>query len=1204
MNLVSPVCRRLRVALLSVTMMLFVLPAGAYANGYPQAGDRMSNVHFTNATLEEVLLFLKKETGYDLLYNSRTVSQVKGISIHKESADVDEIMTESLKGTDLEYTVNEGAIVVRTKTPVVVQQSQPVTIKGRIVTAATKQPLPGAAVFVKGMTSQGTVANGQGEFTLNLPSAPTTPLVFSFLGMQSKEVTYTGQTNLYVELEETAVGMEAVFVSTGYQQVDKREMTSSIFSISGEDVMMSNALTLDHMLQGKIPGLQVVKSNSSPGVSTSIRVRGTSTISGSHEPLWVIDGVIYDDPVNIPAEELNNLDNVNAIGNAISGLNPMDIERIDVLKDASATAIYGVRAANGVIVITTKKGKKGEPRINYSGTFSLTERPSYNKLHRMNSQERIDVSKEIEQRGLTYSYTPAAVGYEGLLYDLYDRKLDYNQFLGKVRDLETMNTDWFDLLYRTAFTHKQNVSVSGANDKMNYYFSGAYTNDKGNVKGTGVEQYNAMAKLQFNVRDNITATLQLSTNITSKDYLYSENKYMDGTNLSLNAYQYAYNTSRTIPAFNEDGSYAYYNGSQGYQQTLERNILNDIDNSGRTVNTSSVNINANVEWKIIDGLRLTGQAALSNSNTEDRSWYGEKSYMATTLRKINYGEELPDDANFREESRLPYGGRLNNSNTRNFNYTVRAQLNYNKYFTGGHSIGVSGGTEARSTEYKGLSTVRWGYLPNRGENFAEIVPSEWPTHYTKGVKAMPDVSTNRLSNFASFYGIATYSYQSRYIFNANIRADGSNKFGQDKSTRFLPIWSVSARWNLHNESFLKNVMWLNQLSFKGSYGVQGNVSDDQTPNMILNINGMEGISKEYYNTLAKLPNPFLKWEKTNSYNLALDFALFDNRLSGTVEYYYKKGKDQIVSVEVSPTVGVSQMSTNVGDVMNRGYEMNLNAIPVQTKDFTWSLNINGSKNTNRVTRGGMTKEYSYSDYMTGKAILQGYSINSFFAYRFDGLDENGYPKFKDIEETEGITKEEMFAQAFAYAGKRIPDMQGGFGTNFRYKNIRLNLFFSYSIGAKVRLNNLYTNGRQYLPNPQDNMSTEFVDRWRQAGDESWAVIPTLSSQGLSMLTGSTTGRTIEIAANRWQMYNQSDLRVVSGDFLRLRMATVQYDIPTDFCKRIGIQAASVRVEGNNLWLIASKKLNGQDPEQLSFGGTGGSTTPPVSSFSLGVNISF
>ena len=658
------------------------------------------------------------------------------------------------------------------------------------------QPALGVTVMIKG-TTIGMVTDHNGTFSLRVPDKQGQILVFSCIGKVTQEHPLN-RDNYRITLLDDSEELIGAVVNTGYQKLDRRMSASAISSIAGEDVLQNNAISVDNMLQGKIPGLMVLGSSSTPGAATKIRIRGTSTISGNREPLWVVDGVILDDPVSLSTEELNDLDNVNLIGNAISGLNPIDIESIDVLKDASATAIYGVRAANGVIVVTTKKGRTGTPRVNYAGSVTVTERPGYNRLQRMNSQERVDVSREIEQKGLTYRFVPARVGYEGLLYDLYDKNIDYDTFREKVADMEVLNTDWFDAIYRTSVSQRHNVSISGGTNTLNYYVSGSFNKENANVKGTGVTSYNVMAKTQARFRDNLIGTFQVRANTSAKDYLHS----------SISPYGYAYNTSRAIPLYNEDGSLAFYNKSMGNQNPLTYNVLHEIAHSGQTINNDGANFNANLEWTVITGLRLTGTLAMNIANTTQKSWFDEQTYAAASMRMLPLGVEFPTDdptEPFRaSQCRLPYGGELRSADSRNFGYTARFQTDYNKLFNGRHNMTLAAGTEARSTRYTGISTVQWGYLPDRGEKFVQINPAEWPA-YGQMVLESPDVVTNRLSNYLSFYAIASYAYRSRYIINANVRADGSNKFGQDKSTRFLPIWSVSARWNIMNEPFFKDV---------------------------------------------------------------------------------------------------------------------------------------------------------------------------------------------------------------------------------------------------------------------------------------------------------------------------------------------------------------------------------------------------------------
>lgn len=1143
-------------------------------------------VELQNKTLGEVLKVLKEQTGVHFMYNTQEVNVGTKVSVSLNEARLEEALQSIFQGLPYRYNQVEDYILITPKKESETQQTDMRTVKGKVVDSKG-EPLPGVSVVVKNTTA-GVATDIEGKFEIRLNSREEI-LVFSFVGMRTQEVK-ANKDNLYVVMESVAELMQEVIVKTGYQNIEKRKLSSSVFTIDGDLVREGAALGLDNMLQGKIPGMNVMGSSSTPGAATKIRIRGSSTISGNREPLWVVDGFILEDPVQISAEELNSLDNVNLIGNAISSLNPQDIERIDVLKDASATAIYGVKAANGVIVITTKKGKIGKPRVRYSMNLSVNERPEYDGLYRMNSKDRIEVSKEIEQRGLSFGTPPARVSYEGALLDLYDRTITYEEFQKKVKRLEEVNTDWFDIIYRTSFSQKHNVSISGANDKVNYYFSGGLQHIPATVRGTGVKQFNGLMKLGVNLLSNLKMELQMRASTDDKDYLHS----------SLSPYQYAYNTSRAIPCYNEDGTLAYYNKTQGYEFPLQYNVVNEMQHTGMNIEGTTLNFNANLLWEIIPGLRLTGALSYNRSNTDQKEWFDEQSYAAAQLRNYNYGLELPDSDIWREQQcKLPYGGELVNTDTRNTSYTARAQVDYSFQFLEDHQITVVAGTEARSSKYKGLKSTEYGYLPDRGEKFVEIDPVQWPK-YGDLVKSHPNVITNTMTNVMSWYGTFTYDYMNRYIVNFNIRADGSNKFGQDKSNRFLPIWSVSGRWNLHEEAFLKEVMWMNMFAFRGSYGIQGNVSPDQTPNLLIQLGSFDPISKQYISKLSKLPNPQLRWEKTTSWNFGVDFAFLDNRLNGSVEVYRKKGKDQIISKEVASTTGSTTMQLNAGNLENKGYEIVLNVVPVKTKDITWALNINGARNINKVTKSGITTDYGYKEYLDGSAVIPGEALNTFYSYKYDRLDANGLPTFKDIEETDGITQTEMFAKVFAYSGTRIPDITGGFGTDISYKNLAIGGFFSYSLGTKIRLNNLYNDSGQRLPQPQQNMNQAFVNRWKQPGDENRTDIPVLTTDPLDMY-GLGIDRKIKIADNGWEMYNKSDLRVASGNYLRLKNLYVRYNFSDRICHKIRAQMISVRFEATNLWLLADKKLKGQDPEQVTLGGV---STPPTSSYTLGLDITF
>lgn len=1077
--------------------------------------------------------------------------------------------------------------------------AQSIVVIGK-VTDAKGSPLPGASIKLKG-TKIGTSSKNNGDYSIAIPERKGAVLVFSFIGMKSQSIPVTGE-RLNVKMSEASSELhEVVIESTGYQNIDKRISTSSIVTLSGDQVLETGGVSLDNMLLGKVPGMVVLGTNSTPGAATKIRIRGASTISGTREPLWVVDGIILDDPVPLSAEEINSLDNVNLIGNAISSLNPSDIESVDILKDAAATAIYGVRAANGVIVVTTKKGKKGNIRINYSGDFTLTERPDYKRMHLMNSQQRVELSKEIEEKALPFFFPPARVGYEGALMDLYDRVITEEEFLKRVQRIEQVNTDWFDILFRTAFKQKHNVSFSGGTDFVNYYFSGAYTNAQNTTKGKGLVQYNANMKLFFNVTSKLTGNIQLRASIQDKDY----------THTSVSPYSYAYNTSRAIPAFDEQGNYEFYNRDKGFASTtgninpLLFNILNEIDHTGNKIHSNSLNFVTTWQYKPIKDLTLSTTFGLNIANTSDKNWFDEQSFQAASLRRLNYGQKLPSTEVFREEQcQLPYGGGVTMNNTRNLSYQLRGQIVYTLIPSKGHMLTINAGPEIRSTTYNGFRTTRYGYLPNRGETFVNIDTSVWPMH-RKLLNAHPDMITNRLSNFVSLFSTLTYSYRSRYITTFNLRADGSNKFGQDTKARFLPIWSVSGRWNAHNEKFLTEVPFLNTLAFKASYGLQGNVSDDATPNLIMRLGSLDQFSQEYINKLVKLPNHDLRWEKNHSFNMGGELSLFDNRISISVDYYYKRGVDQIVARKVVPTLGVNTVMINAGTLTNKGVDISVNLMPITTKNFTWAINFNGARNENIVTNSSNSQRYGYEEFLRGTAILNGKPIDSFYSYRFAGLDKKGLPTFHGTEPQDGDTREIVYDRVLISSGSRIPIIQGGFGSNFRYKNVSLNLFFSYSLGNHIRRNFLYDNGGQRLPQPQQNLSDEFVDRWRKPGDENRTNIPGLSSEVFKLkklsIFGDNDNNQIEYANNIWQMYNNSDIRVVSGNHLRLRSASITYRFPKELLTPLKMSDASVRIEGYNLFLLSSKELRGQDPDQLRLGAR---SEPPLPSYGLTVNLSF
>lgn len=1074
------------------------------------------------------------------------------------------------------------------------QGKAPAVAKGTVVDQSGK-PIAGVAVVIKG-TSIGTATDAKGKYELELFDRKNVVLVYSMLGMKKQEIPYRNNTPIVVKMEEAAESVDEVVV-TGYQKIDKRELSSSIVSIKGADLVGGAQMSLDRMLVGRLPGVAVSGLTSTPGAAPKIRIRGQSSITGNREPVWVLDGIILEEPVNISAEELNSPDYVNLIGNAIGSVNPEDIERVDILKDASATAIYGVKAANGVIVVTTKKGTKGAPQVNYTATLTVTSPPTYDKMFRMNSADRIDMSIEMQNRGLQFSTSTAMdVGYEGALQRLWNREIDYPEFLSQVNTLRTNNTDWYGELFRTAFSHQHSISVSGGNEKTDYYFSGGYANDRSVTIGEDVDRYTAMIKLNTQLAKNLKVGFKLAGSMSETDRPHT----------SIDMYEYAYNTSRAIPLYNPDGSLSFYTGGMGHKSAkLPYNIMNELEHGGYGSTNTNLSLNVNLDWDIAPWIKYSTVLGIARNQNEEDTWADEQSFYISQMRGLAYGSIVPlpdEDKDYADNYSLPYGGELINRNTSNNSYTWRNSLALFKNF-GKHSLSANLGQEVRSSKYDGVKTTQYGYLPDRGKKFVDIDPIQWPA-YAKLLRSHPDEITDTKDNVLSYYATATYSYDGRYIANFNIRTDGSNKFGQDPSVRFLPIWSVSGRWNIANEKFFEPLLGVfNDLSIRGSYGIQGNVHPDQTPNLITSLGSLDGMTQEYIATLSKYPNTKLRWEKTNSYNLAVDFALLNNRIYGSFDYYYKKGKDQVVQKTLAPSTGADYVAINEGDVENKGWDLAVSFVPVQTKNWTWHISFNTGKNYNKVLNAGEDQSITWSDFVDGSLVVNGSALNSFYSYRFNKLDSEGYPTFFGTEQKDGDkalvhSQQEAFDRVFAYSGKRDPDLTGGISTYVRYKRFTFNCLFSFSFGNKVRLNDLYESAGQALPTPEQNMSSEFVGRWQKPGDENFTNIPVLSQNALEIKDKDVLYR---YANNMWDMYNKSDLRVVSGNYLRCRSMSLRYDFDPKLLKKVYMKGASLSFDAGNVFVIKSKDLKGRDPEQLELGSR---TVPPQRSYSLRLSITF
>ena len=901
--------------LFSVFMFVFVF--GTAASSFSQQQIVTLNMH--QCDVGTLLKEIRKQTGLRFVFNEEHIMKVDRFDVVVKNKTVKEVLDNVFAKSDLKwYFENDVIFIVHQTSPKVAQDSI-LSVKG-IVKDEKGEVLPGVTILVKG-TTLGVATDVNGKFTLHMPQRDSVVLLVSFIGYQTETV-YVGKNNKELDIQlKLDVTEIAEVVITGYGKVDKRLSASATTSIKMDDIRIPNVASVDAMLQGRVPGLMVMTSSGSPNATPRMRIRGSSTIHGNAAPVWVVDGIIQEDPVDLSNDEINNViagtdatlrgqlnDNASfsLLGNAISGLNPSDIETITFLKDASATAIYGTRAANGVIVVTTKKGQVGKPSVNFSSSFGFTARPRYEDYHLMNSKERVGVSREVAESGYLYSIMPFSTGYEGALFDYYDGKINKNEFDARVASLETMNTDWFKILFRNAFNQDYALSVSGGTENTRYYLSVGFNDSKGSTKGDNLRRYN----VNMNVNTKIGRFVDVEGKLSFSDRK-SDGFYM------VNPLDYALKASRAI------GKDEFYTTrlttvaglSSNYPLTY--NILNELKHTGNEAKVRQTNASVGVNAKILPELTLNTLFGVTYANTLNQKWAGERSFYIAEIRGYDYGSVAPNSAE-EKASRLPKGGILIYENKNNTTFTARASMNYNKVFAENHVVNAMLGYEIRSIKYDGFNTTEWGYFPDRGLG----ISYEYDTG-TSGSTSLNGNSsldkhtaklTNTISNTVSGYATLVYAFKNRYVLNANIRMDASNRFGQYTNNKALPVWSVAGRWSVSEEPWFRRLGEQAELNLRASYGRQGNVPTSVGPNLVVKypqtvINRWSG---EYVLNISRLPYPNLRWEKTTTVNLGLDFSFLKGRISGTMDYYYKKGNDIIFSLDVPAEFGVAKTYKNGG----------------------------------------------------------------------------------------------------------------------------------------------------------------------------------------------------------------------------------------------------------------------------------------------------
>lgn len=1088
-----------------------------------------------------------------------------------------------------------------------------VKTEGIIISAEDSEPIAGASVAVKGNASVGTVTDIDGKFSLIVPNEFKT-LIVSYIGMKTTEVPVKEWLEIIIQPD---FRMLDEVVVTGMQQMDKRLFTGATTKIDASKAKLDGVADISRSLEGRAAGVSVQNVSGTFGTAPKIRIRGATSIYGNSRPLWVVDGVIMEDNIDISSDDLSSGNAETLVSSAIAGINADDIESIQILKDGSATSIYGARAMAGVVVVTTKRGQAGVSRLSYTGEFTYRLKPSYKDFNIMNSQDQMGVYKEMADKGWLEFASVAANSNSGVYGKMYDligdwlggdeyalrhRQNDMNAFL---RQYEYINTDWFDVLFNDNIVQNHAVSLSSGTDKAQFYISFSAMNDPGWTKASEVERYTFNANGSYKVSPTLTLNLSGSGSRRDQKAPGTLSRELDPVSgqvkreFDINPYSYALNTSRTLDP-NE-----YYR-----RNYASFNILHELENNYIDLDVTDVKFQGELAWKILKGwdAKVLGSVRYSNNAYEHHIKDHSNMAMAyragvaegesgenETIRSRNpYLYTNPDDPSALPKTILPQGGIYNRTANSLKDTYFRASTSYVTELNEMHLINLFGGTHVTSTERNRTWFRGWGYQYDKGGNpFYDYMVFKQGKEENTEYYGNTDYSTRNVA----FFGTGTYSFKTKYVLNGTLSYEGTNKLGKSRQSRWLPTWNISGAWNAHQESWFDQSGKLSHATAKASYSLTA----DSGPVSVSNALPIYTASTPWRPfasvmesgiSLVSTANSELTYEKKHELNFGIDVGFLNERINLIADVYWRKDFDLIGQLYTTGVGGGDILKwANVADMRSRGLELSLFTRNIVTPDFEWSTDFIFSKTTNEVT--SLESNARMIDLVQGNGYpLKGYPVRALFSIPFVGLNNEGLPVFLNEKGEETISdiyfQENKNLDFLKYEGPIDPTMMGSFGNTFRYKHFHLNLFLTYSWGNVVRLDPVFSASYSDL----SAMPNEYKNRWMIPGDEAYTTVPVIASK--------RQVANIENLSYAYNAYNYSTERVAKGDFIRLKEISLSYNAPSKLADALRMQNLTFKLQATNLFLLyADKKLNGQDPE---FFNSGGVATPMSKQFTLSVRF--
>lgn len=1161
----SPTVQLLRIMKLTALMLL-----AATLTVSARTGAQRVTLNVKNVSLNKIFTEIEKQTGYSFVYNNRIIESAKPVTLTVKASTVEDVLKLAFKGQPFNFQLKDNTIIVIPETasvPPVISIAEPpanIDVHG-VVKDEARKPAAGVSVRVKG-TNKGTTTNDNGEFKL-MGIDPNSTLVFSSINLETYETRLGGRAEVVLVMKAKVSKLqdvEVASISTGYQTIPRERATGSFAFVDNETLNRKVSTNILDRIYDVTPGLYYNSITNIPSVSnkSNIVIRGRSTINSNPNPLIILDNFPYDGD--------------------LSTINPNDIENITVLKDAAAASIWGAFAGNGVIVITSKKGKYSQPlRVSVNANVSIGNKPDLYYAPQTSVSDWIDLEVLLFQKG-AYTSTLAS-GSRPVVSPVVDilanRKAglisatDSASQIDALRRFDTRD-DLTKHMYQQSVNQQYSISLNGGNANNKYSFSASFDNNRPSLtynsfQRTVINASNTYALLKQKLELSMSVQLSQGNTINNQSGVTTTSPYLRLADNSGNAL--------VAPMDLRQG----YKDTVGQGKLLDWNYrpLDEMSNGSNVTKVNDVHLNLGLRYKILKGLDASFMYQYNTGTNDNQIYYSPQTYFTRNLinryAQINY---TAGTVNFI----IPLGGILDKASNNYTSQNTRLQANYEYSWKSDHRVNILAGSELRTIDIVAYSNRQYGYDPTVGTIAFVDLKTTYPQLPSGSTSQIPNTIKNGSSNYnyISLFANVSYSYKQRYTLSSSIRKDESNIFGVSANQKGVPLYSIGASWEINKESFYKPG-WLPYLKLRVTGGSSGNVNQNVAAlataiySSSLNLWGQQ--------TAGQLtsPNASLRWEKVNILNLGLDFSSKNDRLSGSVEYYFKKGYDLIASSPIDPTTGIVNFRGNTADMQARGIDLVLNSRNIANKRFIWVSNLIFSYVLDKVASYNVPigTISSYTNSITTINPIVGRPLYSVLSYQFAGLDSVGNPQGmldgKVSEAYSSLSSSKNFDN-LKYSGPALPPFFGSLRNTFTYRSFSLYVNINYKFGYYFRRTSFtgsnYTNERV----------ADYNLRWQKAGDENITNVPSLA---------------YPVNGTRDQFFANSDALIEKGDNIRLQDVQLSYNFSSlKFLQKLFIRTAQFYFNANNLGILWRANEKGLDPDAALY--------PIPQSYTLGLRVDF